>query len=162
MSTFSITSATSEEALADVVLLFEAYATSLKIDLTFQDFAAEIANMPGQYGIPNGALLLARNTAGAPIGCVGIRPLDGDGRCEMKRLYVDPKGRGLGIGKALAEAAIQEAKRLGYEAMRLDTLPTMASARSLYGDLGFVQTTPYYKTPIEGTLFMERALTPSQ
>ncbi|KAK3720840.1 hypothetical protein LTR37_003503 [Vermiconidia calcicola] len=162
MSTFSITNASSEEALADIVLLFEAYATSLGIDLTFQDFAAEIANVPGQYGGPNGALLLARNTAGVAIGCVGIRPLDAEGRCEMKRLYVDRKGRGLGIGKALAEAAIQEAKRLGYGTMRLDTLPTMASARSLYGDLGFVQITPYYKTPIEGTLFMERALTPSR
>lgn len=101
MPSFSITKVSSDEDLADTASLFEAYAISLGFDLTFQDFATEMAQMPGKYSPPTGTLLLARNDAHDAIGCVGLRRLD-DGICEMKRLYVDPKGRGSGLGKALA------------------------------------------------------------
>lgn len=155
MAAFSISTATSPEDFEDTITLLEAYVKSLGIDLTFQDFAREKANMPGKYAAPTGTLLLARNANGEAIGCVGLRPLGPDGSCEMKRLYVDPRGRGLGAGKALAERVIDEAKRIGYKIMRLDTLQEMTSARALYKALGFVECYRYYETPIPGTIFME-------
>src|ERR1700761_5669049 len=113
--------------LADAVSLFYAYASSLGFDLAFQNFDAEMAGMPGRYSPPGGELLLARNEAGNPIGCVGLRSLPGDQSaaqiCEMKRLYVAPAGRGTGVGKALASTIITTAQQLGYSEMRLDTLP---------------------------------------
>jgi len=155
---FTIAPASTQEDVKAATRLFEAYAHSLGIELTFQDFAAEMSSMPGKYAPPTGALLLARNTAGEAIGCVGLRPLGTSGYCEMKRLYVDPKGRGLGIGRALAERAVQEAKRLGYGAVVLDTLPSMESARALYKSLGFAEIEAYYRTPLEGTIFLELKL----
>ena len=159
MASFAIFKVTSERDLADTIKLFEVYATSLGIDLTFQNFATEMAEMPGKYSPPTGALLLARNKHAEAIGCVGLRQLS-DGICEMKRLYVDPKGRGSGLGKALVLDAIAESKQLGYAAMRLDTLPNMTSARALYKSLGFVEIDPYYITPLEGTTFLELQLQP--
>ena len=160
MAVFTISAVVSEDDLRDTITLIEAYSKSLGIDLSFQDFATEMRSMPGKYAPPTGSLLLARDdTAGQAIGCVGLRQLGLNGCCEMKRLYVDPKGRGLGLGKALAEAVIEEAKRLGYRAMRLDTLTSMQSARALYKKLGFVEVSPYYDTPIEGTSFLELDLT---
>lgn len=159
MSSFAISNVISEHDLADTVKLFEAYATSLGIDLTFQDFATEMAQMPGKYSPPTGILLLARNEKDDAIGCIGLRQLDGT-ICEMKRLYVNPTGRGLGVGKALALQVIKEATQLGYAAIRLDTLPDMASARALYKSLGFVEIGPYYATPLEGTIFLELQLQP--
>lgn len=138
--------------------LVEAYAASLEIDLAFQEIDEEMALFPGKYVPPNGALLVARNTAGEALGCVALRQLDDEGYCEIKRLYVDPKGRGLGVGRALAAAIVAEAKRLGYRAIRLDTLPSMDAAKGLYKTLGFVETDPYYDTPIENTLFLELQL----
>ena len=159
MRSFTIIKSESAEDLKDTIVLFEEYAKSLGIDLGFQDFATEMASMPGKYAPPNGSLLLARlDTTGTAIGCVGLRPLGSNGVCEMKRLYVEPSGRGLGVGKALAMAVIEDAKRLGYSAMRLDTLPTMASARTLYKGLGFREISPYYDTPVEGTIFLELSL----
>jgi putative acetyltransferase len=159
MAGFTIRKVTSAIDLADTIRLFEAYAASLGIDLAFQDFATEMASMPGKYASSNGGLLLlARNTEGDAIGCVALRAMSTKGCCEMKRLYVDPAGRSLGVGKALAVAAIEVARELGYQAMRLDTLPSMASARALYKGLGFVEIDAYYSTPIEGTLFLELSL----
>jgi putative acetyltransferase len=159
MAGFTIRKVTSEIDLEDTIRLFEAYAASLGIELAFQDFATEMASMPGKYAPSSGgALLLARNTEGEAIGCVALRAMPTEGSCEMKRLYVDPAGRGLGVGKALAVAAIGVAKELGYRAMRLDTLPSMSSARALYKALGFVEIDAYYSTPIEGTLFLELSL----
>jgi putative acetyltransferase len=154
----SIVEAKSPEDVAAIIPLFEAYAHSLSIDLTFQDFATEMSSMPGKYSLPTGSLLLARDPFGEAVGCVGFRPLAGEGVCEMKRLYVDPKGRGLGLGKALTERVIEQARKLGYKAMRLDTLPIMAAARSLYKSLGFAEILPYYSTPVEGTIFLELVL----
>ncbi|GAB1741887.1 hypothetical protein NU219Hw_g7293t1 [Hortaea werneckii] len=167
---FVISPAETQEDLHAVLQLFEAYALALGIDLSFQDFAAEVANLPGKYALPTGCLLLARDTEGRSVGCVGFRPLSVDGNdggdgtdtaglcCEMKRLYVDPSQRGSGMGKMLAERVIVEARRMGYQRMRLDTLPSMQSARALYKALGFREIEPYYRTPIQGTIFMELEL----
>jgi putative acetyltransferase len=159
MNSFTITHAKFPRDLDDIVVLFEEYTQWLGIDLAFQDFTTELATLPGRYAPPHGSLLLARqNDTGAAIGCVGLRQLGSHGICEMKRLYVRPTGRGLGVGKALTAAIITEAKRLKYETMRLDTLPTMASARALYKSLGFHEINSYYDTPIEDTVFLELSL----
>lgn len=154
----SVSPVSTPEDLKAAVLLFEAYALSLGIDLTFQDFSTEMASMPGKYAPPTGALFLARGAHGEPLGCIGLRPLAPDGVCEMKRLYVSPAGRGLGVGKDLVGAVTQEARRLGYRQMRLDTLPSMASAISLYKKAGFEEIAPYYDTPLAGTKFLELRL----
>ena len=132
--------------------LFREYADSLGVDLSFQGFDEELSALPSGYDV-----VLVASVDGEPAGCVGVRPLDG-GVCEMKRLYVRPAARGSGLGRALAVAAIEHARLLGYERMRLDTLPTMAAARSLYRELGFVEIEPYRHNPIAGTAFMELRL----
>lgn len=144
--------------LPAIAQLFRAYAASLPISLDYQDFDAELASLPGKYAPPHGALILARNDAGAAIGCVALRPLDEDGVCEMKRLYVAPGGRGTGLGRQLAQAIIKAARVAGYREMRLDTLPTMASAIALYEALGFTRIGAYYDTPITETVFMSLKL----
>lgn len=140
------------------MLLFNAYASALGVDLGYQDFATELATLPGKYAAPAGELLLACDNHGEPLGCVGLRPINPDGCSEMKRLYVSPKARGLGLGRALVDAIIGEAVRIGYSEMRLDTLPTMAEAISLYKKAGFVLIEPYYETPVAGTVFLARPL----
>lgn len=155
---FTVRKVDTPEDLAATIALFTAYATSLNVDLSFQDFAAEMSGMPGRYSPPTGSLLLARNTAGHPIGCVGLRSLVPGGVCEMKRLYVNPAGRGLGVGRALAEAVVKQAKALGYQAVRLDTLASMVSALGLYKSMGFVEIERYYETPLQDTVFLELAL----
>jgi ribosomal protein S18 acetylase RimI-like enzyme len=157
-TSFQISPVRSAPDLEATVALFNAYAGSLGVDLAYQDFAAEVAAMPGKYAPPKGELLLARDVDGAPLGCVALRPTEPDGCCEMKRLYVSPEGRGRGLGRVLADAIMREAVRIGYREIRLDTLPTMAEAQSLYRKLGFVPIAPYYKTPITGTVFMARTL----
>jgi len=142
--------------LEATVQLFNAYASAVGVDLSYQDFATELATLPGKYAAPAGELLLARNNNGDPLGCVGLRPIEPDGCCEMKRLYVSPKARGRGLGRALIDAIIKEAKRIGYSEMRLDTLPTMAEAISLYEKAGFTQIESYYETPIADTLYLRQ------
>lgn len=155
-NTFFIQPATSPEDIIDVASLFEAYAQSLNIDLSFQNFSTELSDLPGKYGPPSGALLLARREdTNKAIGCVGLRPLDSKGVCEMKRLYVTPQGRGSALGKALVKQVIEEAKGIGYRFMRLDTLESMREAQQLYKKLGFLERKSYYDTPIEGTVFLE-------
>lgn len=146
--------------MADAARLFRAYAASLPIDLAYQGFEAEVTGLPGAYAPPRGALLLARSSTGEAIGCVALRLLTVDGLCEMKRLHVAPEGRGAGLGRALAEAILGEARRLGYREMRLDTLPSMTAALALYRSLGFVDVAPYYETPIAGTVFLGLDLAP--
>jgi ribosomal protein S18 acetylase RimI-like enzyme len=157
-ASFQISPVRSAPDLEATVALFNAYAGSLGIDLAYQDFAAEVATLPGKYAPPKGELLLATDTRGVPLGCVALRPIELDGCCEMKRLYVSPEGRGGGLGRALAGAIMREAVRIGYREIRLDTLPTMAEAQSLYRKLGFVPIAPYYETPIVGTVFMAKVL----
>ena len=148
--------AETEADIESAKTLFVEYAESLGFDLSFQDFDEELANLPGDYGPPAGCLLLA-DYKGRPAGCVALRRL-GEGICEMKRLYVRPELRGLGIGRALAEAIIEHARRIGYTRMRLDTAPSMAAARALYVSFGFEQISPYRYNPIEGAVFMELKL----
>ncbi len=155
---FQIIAVRTPDDLAATIALFRAYAASLGVDLAYQDFEAELAAMPGKYAPPTGELLLARGVDGAPLGCVGLRPIDPDGCCEMKRLYVSPDARGMGLGRALVEAVLDAAGRLGFRELRLDTLPDMADAQALYARMGFVRIAPYYDTPIAGTVFMARAL----
>ncbi|HJQ37279.1 MAG TPA: GNAT family N-acetyltransferase [Thermoanaerobaculia bacterium] len=138
--------------LNDVRTLFLDYANSLGVDLSFQNFDAELASLPGDYD----PILIARWN-GALAGCVAMHPY-GDGVCEMKRLFVRPGFRKHHIGRALALRLIDEARARGYRAMRLDTLPMMQSAMRLYESLGFVDIEPYRYNPIEGTRFLELAL----
>ncbi len=140
--------------LAAIKELFRAYASSLNVDLAYQDFESELTGLPGKYASPSGALLIARDARGRSLGCVALRAMETSGCCEMKRLYVAPHGRGLGLGRRLVEALIEEARRLGYQEMRLDTLPSMADAQALYRKLGFEETAPYYDTPVHGTVFL--------
>ncbi len=136
--------------------LFEEYAASLDFELCFQNFSAELASLPGDYALPAGCLLLAIDQEQA-AGCIALRPLH-NGHCEMKRLYVRPAFRGLGIGNLLARAILDTARRVGYQKMYLDTVKTMTKAQSLYESLGFVDTQPYYHNPIEGARFMARVI----
>jgi ribosomal protein S18 acetylase RimI-like enzyme len=155
---FDVTPARIPTDLPALTQLFRAYAASLPIDLGYQGFDGELASLPGKYAPPAGALLIARNTNGEALGCVAMRPLEAPGVCEMKRLYVAPQGRGLGLGKALALAIIEAARAAGHREMRLDTLPHMRQAQALYRDLGFSEIAAYYDTPIEHTVFMSLRL----
>lgn len=143
--------------LDTAVALFREYAGGLDIDLGYQDFEDELESLPGAYAPPKGVLLLAE-IDGEAAGCVAVRPLHATNFCEMKRLYVRGTARGTGAGRALAEAAIAEARRMGYAAMRLDTLSTMAAALSLYRGLGFREIPAYYETPIVNTVFLHKDL----
>jgi GNAT superfamily N-acetyltransferase len=140
--------------------LVQAYARSLAIDLSFQDFEQELAHLETVYGAPGGALLLAAE-AGHWLGCVGIRHRS-EHDSEMKRLYVAPEARGRGVGQQLAAAAIEAAVRLGYRRMLLDTLPSMSAAQALYLRLGFSPIPPYRFNPVAGTVFMALELPPGQ
>jgi len=142
--------------LEDVRVLLRAYAASLPFDLDFQDFDRELASLPGSYAPPDGALLGAR-AQGVLAGCVALRCIDGE-RGELKRLFVQPGQRGAGLGRALAEAAVAEARRLGYRRLLLDTTPGMETAQTLYERLGFVETEPYRHNPVAGTRFLELEL----
>ena len=153
MPSITIAAATGPSDIAATRELFVEYAASLGFDLAFQEFDAELASLPGDYRTPCGAILLAR--AGAAVaGCVALRPLAAD-TCEMKRLYVRGAHRGLGLGRTLATAVIEHARRIGYETMRLDTVPAMHQAAALYESLGFRDIEPYRFNPIPGTRYME-------
>lgn len=153
----TIRQATAAEDLAEARRLFEEYAASLGVNLDFQQFDQELADLPGGYAPPGGCLLLGL-VNGEVAGCVGVRRLEGT-ICELKRLYVRPAARGVALGRALAEEAIARATALGYERMRLDTLPTMDRARALYQGLSFKPISPYRNDPIAGMLYLERELT---
>jgi putative acetyltransferase len=136
------------------------YAASLAVDLCFQNFEEELATLPGEYAPPAGQLLLAY-VGDALAGCGGLRALadaDDANACEMKRLYVRPAFRGFGLGRTLAEALLDEARRAGYSVMLLDTLDEMESARELYATLGFEETAPYYFNPIPGAHYLRAEL----
>ena len=149
--------AQSAEEIVRARELFEEYAAGLGIDLCFQSFDKELAELPGGYGPPAGRLFIAIDENQA-AGCVALRRI-ADGVCEMKRLYVRPGFRGTGLGHALAEAIILAAREIGYQRMRLDTLPgKMDRAIAMYRSLGFKEIGPYYDNPVESALFMELEL----
>jgi putative acetyltransferase len=136
------------------------YARGLGIDLSFQDFDAELAGLPGEYGAPSGQLLLALVDEQL-AGCGAFRSLPGvdhANACEMKRLYVRPAFRRFGLGRVLAQALIDDARRAGYSVMLLDTLDDMESARGLYASLGFEEVAPYYYNPIPGAHYLKADL----
>lgn len=140
--------------------LFREYAEALDFDLSFQNFAAELDGLPGDYAEPGGALLLAW-CGGQLAGCGALRPLpqaDEPNACEMKRLYVRRAFRRFGIGRLLAEALIDRARGAGYSSMLLDTLDDMEAARELYASLGFEEVPPYYYNPIAGAHYLRVGL----
>jgi putative acetyltransferase len=149
--------AESPAEIAQTRELFLEYADSLGFSLCFQGFDQELTGLPGDYAPPDGRLLLAEYR-GQPAGCVALHKLD-SGICEMKRLYLRPQLRGRGVGRALAEAVIAEARAIGYRKMRLDTVePVMPNAVAMYRRLGFVEIEPYRANPIAGALYMELVL----
>ena len=143
--------------LEQVRELFSEYADSLAISLDFQDFGAELATLPGAYSRPAGRLVLAK-VEGEAAGCAALRAMD-QTICEIKRLYIRPGFRGNNLGRVLARHVIDEARQIGYSRMRLDTLPSMSSARALYASLGFQSIEPYRYNPVAGTDYMELRLT---
>ena len=147
---------TSKERIEQASELFKEYANYLNIDLEFQNFNEELESLPGDYSLPEGCLLLAfyKNKL---AGCVALRKFD-EGMCEMKRLYVRSGYRGKGIGKALAKQILNTARKLGYTHMRLDTLPFMKEAITLYLSLGFKEIVSYRYNPYEGAKFFELKL----
>lgn len=151
------------EGLDATRAIFREYAAGLGVDLCFQNFEAELADLPGDYAGPAGHLLLAL-VDGEVAGCGAFRALhDADhvNACEMKRLYVRPAFRRFGLGRRLAEALMDEARRCGYSVMLLDTLDDMEAARELYATLGFVETPPYYFNPIPGAHYLRADLADS-
>jgi len=137
--------------------IFREYANSLGVDLCFQNFESELAQLPGDYAAPRGALLLAE-VEGAIAGCCALRPLDSadyPNASEMKRLYVRKAFRRRGLGRELAEATLDRARQAGYACVLLDTLDDMESARTLYTDLGFAAIAPYYHNPIAGAHYLK-------
>jgi ribosomal protein S18 acetylase RimI-like enzyme len=144
--------------LQEIRELFLEYARGLDFNLCFQNFEAELDQLPGVYGLPHGRLILCevdRKSAG----CIALKPLEAS-VCELKRLYVRPEFRGRQLGKQLAKYAIHEAREIGYSMMRLDTIRgTMDNAIALYQSLGFQEIPPYYDNPIPNAYYMELSLT---
>ena len=149
--------AESPKDIAQARELFLEYAQSLGFSLCFQNFDKELANLPGYYSPPEGRLLLAAYE-GQLAGCVALHKLESS-VCEMKRLYLRPQFRGKGLGRALADRIIADARLIGYRRMRLDTVePVMKDAVAMYRRLGFQEIAPYCKNPIAGALYMELEL----
>ena len=145
------------EEMDAVRQIFQEYADSLNIDLEFQGFETEIAELPGEYAEPRGQILLAQ-VDGAIAGCCALRPLDDcdyPNAAEMKRLYVRQAFRGFGLGRQLAEAMLDAARQAGYDYVLLDTLDDMEAARVLYVDLGFESIEPYYHNPLPGAHYLK-------
>ncbi|HSH68801.1 MAG TPA: GNAT family N-acetyltransferase [Deferrisomatales bacterium] len=149
-----IVEAASRAEIEAIRALFQEYAAGLGLDLGFQDFAGELASLPGEYAPPRGALLLAVDGP-AVLGCVGLRPFAWPDLAELKRLYVRPEGRGRQLGRRLSEAALGIARGIGYRRVRLDTLSTMAAARHLYAALGFREIGAYRFNPVPGARYLE-------
>ncbi len=148
------------QALEQVRTLFHEYQASLTIDLCFQGFAEELAGLPGDYAEPEGLLLLAV-VNGTPAGCGGFRALrhsDHVNACEMKRLFVRPAYRRIGLGRQMAVHLMSGAQLVGYSTMLLDTLSEMETARALYQELGFAEVAPYYLNPVAGAHHLKAEL----
>lgn len=157
VQSFAFQQAESPEQITAIRELFLEYAKSLNFSLCFQNFEKELAELPGDYAPPGGRLLLATYDS-APAGCVALHRL-GHEICEMKRLYVRPQFRGKGMGRALAERVVADAREIGYKRLRLDTVePVMRDAVALYRELGFREIAPYRENPIKGALYMDLKL----
>jgi putative acetyltransferase len=155
-----LTTPATPEELDSVRDIFREYARGLGVDLCFQQFDQELADLPGDYAAPRGALMVA-TVDGELAGCCALRPLDTadyPNSAEMKRLYVRKAFRGFGLGRQLAEAALDAARQGGYACVLLDTLDEMEAARALYVDLGFAEIPPYYHNPIPGAHYLKADL----
>ena len=153
----SIVQAESPEQLEQVRKLWREYSLWLEVDLCFQNFEQELAELPGRYAPPEGRLLLAVSDDRL-AGCIALRKI-AEGTCEMKRLYVRSEFRGQGIGRQLTARLIEEARAIGYARMRLDTLPSkMKEAEAVYRSIGFTEIEPYYHNPIAGAVYLELTL----
>jgi ribosomal protein S18 acetylase RimI-like enzyme len=156
-SSFLFTIPASEEELALTRLLFGEYAQQLGIDLCFQNFDAELDDLPGEYASPRGSLLLAW-VDGQLAGCCALRQIDNvdySNAAEMKRLYVRNAFRRSGLGRHLAEATLDAARAAGYHCVLLDTLDNMETARALYVDIGFTEIPPFYHNPLPGAHYLK-------
>ncbi|MFM9941735.1 MAG: GNAT family N-acetyltransferase [Hyphomicrobiaceae bacterium] len=153
-TSISISPMRAPDDIASVRDLFTAYVDALGIDLSYQNFSAELATLPGKYAPPAGAILLARNQQGDTVGCVALRPLDTPGHCEMKRLYVRPEARGHDLGRRLAITIIACARTAGYARIVLDTFTSMQAARQLYATLGFREIAAYYDNPNSDVVYL--------
>jgi putative acetyltransferase len=154
--TFRIEEARGIDAIAAARLLFGEYQRDLGISLDFQGFDDELRALPGAYAAPGGALLIAWSE-GKLAGCVAMRPCGAD-EAEIKRLYVRPTWRGMGLAERLVEALEARARDAGYRALRLDTLASMAAAMRLYARRGFVETPPYHGATLPGMRFFRKPL----
>ncbi len=162
MTDVDIRQARTAEDIAIAREMFREYQAWLGVDLCFQDFDSELANLPGAYAPPWGEIFIA--AAGDDVaGIVAVRPVDDTaaGNCEVKRLYVRANWRGQGLGRALADAAVSFATHVGYVTMVLDTLPHLDAARAMYTRMGFEQTAPYYENPLPGVVYMKKILNTS-
>jgi len=159
MVSFDIQPARSPHDITVAGEMFREYQQWLGVDLCFQDFEAELAGLPGKYVPPGGEIFIAR-AADAVAGIVAVRglPWISDEMSEMKRLYVRENWRGHGLGRRLAELVIDFARGAGYRKMVLDTLPHLAAAIGMYGQMGFAKTKPYYENPLPGVVYMEKIL----
>jgi GNAT superfamily N-acetyltransferase len=155
---YTIIQAATEEHYKAAVLLFKAYADSLDFTLSFQSFDDELTILPVMYGGTSGGLLLVE-TGGDFVGAVGLRQIENNFTCEVKRMYIQPAYQGKGIGKALLASVLDLAKTLNYKIVKLDTLgPKMPAAVALYKSFGFVETTPYNFNPYPGVLYFEKPI----
>jgi putative acetyltransferase len=152
----AIIQALSDVDIATVRTLLREYQASIGVDLCFQGFAAELSGLPGSYAPPGGRLLIATHGS-EPVGCVALQAVDAS-RCEMKRLYVRPAARGLGVGRALVSLLLDQARAIGYSQIVLDTLPSMTEAQRLYEQLGFRDVIAYRANPVAGTRYLGKSL----
>ena len=153
----AIVEASTAVEIVEIRALFTEYQQWLGADLSFQNFPEELDRLAEVYAPPGGLLLLARARDGSAAGGVGMKGLE-PGICEMKRLYVRPAWRSLGLGRRLAAAVVQAGRDAGYALMRLDTLTRLHEAVALYCSMGFREVPAYYSNPMDGVLYMEKAL----
>jgi putative acetyltransferase len=155
---YQIRSVGSPQDIVVVRELIREYVHWLDIDIAIQGFEAELPHFPGLYSPPAGDLLLAQSNGGEALGCTCLQPLDLPGACEVKRLYVRPSFRGMGLGRKLATSAIERASTLGYREVMLDTLPWMTSAIAIYRSLGFAPIAPYWNNLVPGIIYLGKTL----
>jgi putative acetyltransferase len=158
--TMNITIEYAYDRLDVIKILFGEYVESLGIDLQFQDFENELSRLPDKYALEDGRLYIAW-VDGLPAGCIGLRRFD-DTRCELKRLYIRPAYRYLGLGQRLSQKVIDDARQIGYQQILLDTLSSMTPAMNLYQKLGFKEISAYYHNPIEEAVYFSLDLNQSK
>ena len=146
----------SKDEYAAAAALFREYAAWLNIDLCFQDFEHELADLKSMYGPPAGGIILCFDS-GIYIGCVAIRPKENE-IAELKRMFVKTNWQQKGIGSELLKRALHLAVQCGYKKIRLDTLSDMIPAVQLYLKNGFYEIPSYYHNPESTAVYFEKRL----